>query len=93
MTMEYRSKYKYIGETLNEKANLDTHILEIKGKVEAAYQAILAIAGIKQAIQKHTNGSNMDHGGSMYNPHNHLCRRNQKPNKKGKKNRTKPNPG
>ena len=48
MTMEYTSKYKYVGETLNEKANLDAHILEIKGKVEAAYQTILTIAGNKQ---------------------------------------------
>ena len=47
-TLEYTSKYKYLGETLNEKANLETHILEVKGKVEAAYQTILSIAGNKQ---------------------------------------------
>ena len=46
----------------------------------------------EQTVQKHTNGSNMDHGRSMHNPHNHLCRRDQKPHKQGKI-RTKPDPG
>ena len=48
MTLEYINKYKYLGETLNEKANLETHIQKVKGKVEAAYQTILSIAGSKQ---------------------------------------------
>ena len=47
-TLEYTNKYKYLGETLNEKANLENHIQEVKGKVEAAYQTILSIAGNKQ---------------------------------------------
>ena len=37
-----------------------------------------------RTVQKHTNGSYMDHGGSMHNPYNHLCRRDQKPYKQGK---------
>ena len=48
MTLEYTNKYKYLGETLSEKANLETHIQKVKGKGEAAYQTILSIAGSKQ---------------------------------------------
>ena len=45
MQIEPTDKYKYLGETVNEKLNLKDHIKQIEGKVEAAYQAMLAIAG------------------------------------------------
>ena len=48
MTLECTNIYKYLGETLDEKANLETHIQEVKGKAEAAYQTVLSIAGNKQ---------------------------------------------
>ena len=33
---------------MKKQINLETHILGVKGKVEAAYQTILSIAGNKQ---------------------------------------------
>ena len=45
MILEYTDKYKYLGEMLNNKTNMTDHIKSVKGKVEAAYQTILAIAG------------------------------------------------
>lgn len=47
MKMEYVTKYKYLGETLNYKENLENHTKEIKKKTEAAYQTILSIMGNK----------------------------------------------
>ena len=47
MKMEQTPTYKYLGETINNKNNLDDHIKEIKGKAEAAFQTILIIAGDK----------------------------------------------
>ena len=44
LTLEYTNKYKYLGEMFNNKWNLDDHIIEIKSKIEAAYQTILAVA-------------------------------------------------
>ena len=38
-------KYKYLGEMVNEKLNLKDQVKQIEGKVEAAYQAMLVIAG------------------------------------------------
>ena len=91
MTLEYTNKYKYLGETLNEKANLETHIQEVKGKVEAAYQTILSIAGNKQFknIQMETIWTMVEaciipiitYAGETRNPTNK------------EKNRTKPDPG
>ena len=49
-TLEYTNNYKYLRETLNEKANLEAHIQEVKGKVEAAFQTILSIAGREQTV-------------------------------------------
>ena len=45
MNLEYRSNYKYQGYTLNDKNNMSYQTKGLKGKVEAAYQAILAISG------------------------------------------------
>ena len=45
MQIEPTYKCKYLGETVNEKLNLKDQIKQIEGKVEAAYQAMLAIAG------------------------------------------------
>ena len=41
MKLEYTNTYKYLGETLNHKGNMENHIPEIKRKTEAAYQTIL----------------------------------------------------
>ncbi len=43
--LEYENTYKYLGETLNNKGNLENHINEIRRKTEAAYQTILTIMG------------------------------------------------
>ena len=45
MTLGYCDKYKYLGVLKNEKNNMKDQIQATKGKVEAAYQTILAIAG------------------------------------------------
>ena len=45
MNLEYCSNYKYLGYTPNDKNNMSDLIQALKGKVEAAYQAILAISG------------------------------------------------
>ena len=45
MQIEPNDKHKYLGETVNVKLNLKDLIKQIEGKVEAAYQAMLAIAG------------------------------------------------
>ena len=45
--MKYTEKYKYLGEIFNSKGNLSDQIKELKGKAEAAYQTMLAIAGNK----------------------------------------------
>ena len=37
--------YKYLGEMINKNLNLTNQIKQIEGKVEGAYQTILAIAG------------------------------------------------
>ena len=43
--LEYENTYKYLGETLNSKGNMEDHINQVKRKTEAAYQTILAIMG------------------------------------------------
>ena len=43
MPIDNTNKYKYLGEVINSKLNLDDHISQMKGKVEAAYQTVLAI--------------------------------------------------
>ena len=45
MDLEYTDKYKYLGLVQNSKNNNDDHINTIKGKVEAAYQKLLTLAG------------------------------------------------
>ena len=47
MELDYTETYTYLGETVNEKGNLEHHIKAIKRKVEAAYQTIRIIAGNK----------------------------------------------
>ena len=43
MELEYCNAYKYLGRLQNEKNNMSDHIRALKGKVEAAYQTIIAI--------------------------------------------------
>ena len=56
MEIEETDKYKYLGEIINNKGNLEDHIKMLEGKIEAAYQTILHIAkdknfkGLKMAI-------------------------------------------
>ena len=45
MTLEYCNQYKYLGYIINDKNNMEDHIKSLKGKVEAAYQAIITITG------------------------------------------------
>ena len=45
MHIEPCAQYKYLGEIINTKNNLDNHIHEIKRKTEAALQTVLFIAG------------------------------------------------
>ena len=45
MVIEPTDKYKYLRETVNEKLNLKDQKKQIEGKVEAAYQAMLAKTG------------------------------------------------
>ena len=47
MEIEYCENYKYLGETLYIKNNLNLHIQEIKRKMEAAIQTLFYIAGNK----------------------------------------------
>ena len=47
MNLKYTDKYKYLGYIQNNKNNLEDHIKALKGKVENAYQTLLAIAGNK----------------------------------------------
>ena len=45
MELEITDKYTYLGLIQNSKNNNDDHINSLKGKVEAAYQKMLALAG------------------------------------------------
>ena len=45
MDLDVTHKYKYLGEMINDKMNLKDQITQTESKVEAAYQAITAIAG------------------------------------------------
>ena len=51
MILKYCTKYKYLGYNQNEKNNMKEHISMLKGKVEAAYQTILAIAGNRDMVK------------------------------------------
>ena len=44
MRIDNTTKYKYLSEVVNNKLNLEEHIAQLKNKVGAAYQTILAIA-------------------------------------------------
>ncbi len=46
--LEETNKYKYLGETINNKANLKDHISELKGKVAATVQKIMIETGNKE---------------------------------------------
>ncbi len=46
--LEETTKYKYLGETINNKGNLKDHINELKGKITAAVQKILIETGDKE---------------------------------------------
>ncbi len=54
--IEETDKYKYLGEMMNNKGNLEDHRHMLEGKVEAAYQTLLHIAkekyfkGIKREV-------------------------------------------
>ena len=44
MKLDNVNSYKYLGEVINDKENLENHIKQLEGKVESTYQTILAIA-------------------------------------------------
>ena len=56
MTLEKTTKYKYLGEIIHEKMNLEPNIKEARSKAEGALQTILAIAGdpLLKGIQMET---------------------------------------
>lgn len=43
MPLEYTANYKYLGEIINNKINLNDHLTEMERKVEGAYQTIIAV--------------------------------------------------
>ena len=45
MNLKSTEKYKYLGYTQNTKNNNDDHIKTVKGRTEAAYQQMMALAG------------------------------------------------
>ena len=45
MTLDNTNKYKYLGEYINAKNNLDDQLQTIRAKTEAAYQTIMLLAG------------------------------------------------
>ncbi len=47
MEMDLTETYEYLGETINNKGNIENHIKKIRGKAEAAYQTVRVIAGSK----------------------------------------------
>ncbi len=47
MEMDMTKTYEYLGETINDKGNIENHIKKIRGKAEAAYQTVRVIAGDK----------------------------------------------
>ncbi len=47
MDLELTETYEYLGETINDKGNIENHIKKIKGKAEAAYQTVRIVAGNK----------------------------------------------
>ena len=44
ITINQCNDYKYLGTTINDKLNYQTHTTQIKGKTEAAYQTIMQVA-------------------------------------------------
>ena len=74
-TLEYTNKYKYLGETLNHKSNMEDQIKEIRKKTEAAFQTILTVAGDKDF----KGANNMETSGHLHNTNNHLWIRNMGP--------------
>ena len=45
MEIDICDHYKYLGETINSKNNIENHIKEIEKKTEAALQTVLYVAG------------------------------------------------
>ena len=45
MTLEQTEKYKYLGHIQNDKNNNEDHYKQLKGKIEAAYQKMIALTG------------------------------------------------
>ncbi len=48
MELDLTETNEYLGETINNKGNIESHIKKIKGKAEVAYQTIWIIAGSKK---------------------------------------------
>ena len=51
MTLENTDKYKYLGIIQNEKNNLDDHLEATRGKVEGAFQKMMALTGNANFMQ------------------------------------------
>ena len=44
MKLDLTDTYKFLGEMINEKANLKDQMAQLKRKLEVAYQTVLALA-------------------------------------------------
>ena len=44
-TLDQTETYKYLGNTINNKGNMEDHIKKLKGKTEVAIQTIFSLAG------------------------------------------------
>ena len=51
MELDKINRYRYLGLIQNEKNNIDDHINSITGKVEAAYQKMMALTGNSNFMQ------------------------------------------
>ena len=62
MNLDYADRYKYLGLIQNSANNLKDQIKSIKGKVEAAYQTIMALASdsVLQNLELETIWENVE---------------------------------
>ena len=60
MEMDLTEKYEYLGETINDKGNIENHIKKIRGKAEAAYQTVRIIPGNKDYLDMETTWKLID---------------------------------
>ncbi len=75
MELDLTETYEYLGETINNKGNIENHIKKIRGKAEAAYQTVRIVAGNKD-LNFSRYGNNLEINRSMCITHNPIRLRN-----------------